>query len=129
MTVLIVDDSSVMRKVVGRTLLQAGLVMTEVLEAANGLDALALMRARGAECAALRLILTDVNMPGMDGFEFVERMRAEALMPLVPVVMVTTETSEPTVRRALAVGAAGYIRKPFTADQVKASVLKLVTTL
>jgi two-component system chemotaxis response regulator CheY len=118
-----------MRKVIGRTLLQAGLDMTEVLEAANGLDALALMRTRGTECPALRLILTDINMPGMDGFEFVERMRAEALMPQVPVVMITTETSEPTVRRALAVGAAGYIRKPFTADQVKASLLKLVTTL
>jgi two-component system chemotaxis response regulator CheY len=128
-TVLIVDDSSVMRKVIGRTLLQAGLEMTEVLEAENGLDALALVRARATESRTLRLILIDINMPVMSGFEFVERMREEGLMPEVPVVMITTEASEPQVRRAVTSGAAGYIRKPFTAAQLKSCVARLVTTL
>jgi two-component system, chemotaxis family, chemotaxis protein CheY len=128
-SVLIVDDSSVMRKVIGRTLLQTGLEITEMLEAENGLDALTLIRARGTEKPALCLILIDVNMPVMNGFEFVEQMRAESLMPKVPVVMITTEASEAQVRRAVAAGAAGYIRKPFTADQLKCCVARLVTTL
>ena len=126
MTVLIVDDSTVMRKVVERTLRQAGLDLDEVLDAANGQDALAVLRARNEGAAPLKLILSDINMPVMDGFEFVEAMRAEHLMQGVPVIMITTEGSEPHVRRALAAGAAGYIRKPFTAEQVKVSVLGLL---
>jgi two-component system chemotaxis response regulator CheY len=129
MTVLIVDDSAVMRKVIGRTLSQAGLETTEVLEAGNGLEALMLLRARTADHPTVELILSDINMAVMGGFEFVERLRAESLMGNVPVVMISSEASESQVRRALATGASGYIRKPFTADQIKATVTRLVTTL
>ena len=126
MTVMIVDDSSVMRMVVERTLRQTGLEITEILAAGDGLDALALLRAREPGAPPLRLILSDINMRGMNGFEFVETMRAERLMEHVPVVMITTESNEPNVRRALAAGAAGYIRKPFTAEQLKAAVSRLL---
>ena len=126
MTVLIVDDSSVMRKVVERTLRQAGLDLSEVLVASNGLEALELLRSRSADSARLELILSDINMPTMDGFQFVEQMRAEHLMQNVPVVMITTEGTELHVRRALVAGAAAYIRKPFTAEQVKACLLPLI---
>jgi two-component system chemotaxis response regulator CheY len=129
MTVLIVDDSSVMRKVIGRTLSQAGLEMKEVLEAANGLDALTLLRARTPDHAPVQLILSDINMPVMDGFEFMGQLRADALSGVGPVVVISTEAGEAHVRRALAAGAAGYIRKPFTAEQIKATVTRLVTTL
>ncbi len=128
MTVLIVDDSAVMRKVVERTLMQTGLPLTEVLEAGSGVDALTLLRARAADGGTVQLILVDINMPVMNGLELAEQMHAEELMRDVPMVMITTQSGESHVRRALAAGASGYIRKPFTADQIKDTVTRLVTT-
>jgi two-component system chemotaxis response regulator CheY len=124
-TVMIVDDSSVMRKIVERTLRQAGLEIDEVLAMSNGLEALNMLRSLGPECTRPSLIISDVTMPVMDGFAFVEQMRSEGLMQDVPVVMVTTEGTESQIRRALAAGASAYIRKPFTAEQLRASVVRL----
>lgn len=118
---LIVDDSAVMRKIVERALRQAGLPLGEVLEAANGADALEALQHQ-----TVGLILSDINMPGMDGLEFLRQLRARNLAPGAPVVMITTESSEEHVRQALAGGAQGYIRKPFTAEQVKDRVLPLL---
>ncbi|HTV04982.1 MAG TPA: response regulator [Acidobacteriaceae bacterium] len=120
---LIVDDSSVMRKIVERALRQSGLAITEVFEASNGLEALDVLRR-----ARVDLILSDINMPNMDGLEFLRQMRAQELAPDVPVVMITTEGSEDHVREAIVAGAQGYIRKPFTAEQVKERVLPLIET-
>ena len=72
------------------------------------------------------LILSDINMPSMDGLEFLRQIRAQNLAPGVPVVMITTESSEEHVKQAIQAGAQGYIRKPFTAEQVKERVLPLV---
>ena len=76
--------------------------------------------------APIGLILSDINMPVMDGLQFLETRRHENLAPGVPVVMITTEGNEPFVLRAIAAGAQGYICKPFTADQVKIRVLPLL---
>ena len=76
--------------------------------------------------AAFDLIFSDINMPIMDGLEFIEQRKQEGLAPGVPVVMITTEGSTPMVMRALAAGARGYICKPFTTDQVKACVMPLL---
>jgi two-component system chemotaxis response regulator CheY len=75
---------------------------------------------------AFDLIFSDINMPVMDGLEFIEKRKQEGLAPNVPVVMITTEGSTPMVMRALAAGAKGYICKPFTTDQVKACVMPLL---
>jgi two-component system chemotaxis response regulator CheY len=123
---LIIDDSSVMRKVVERALRQAGLDLTEVLEAGNGEEGLQALRKDGASSGSLALILSDVNMPVMDGLQFLESRREEKLAMGVPVVMITTEGSEQAVLRAISAGAQGYICKPFTAEQVKARVLPLI---
>lgn len=123
---LIIDDSAVMRKVVERALHQAGLDITEVLQASNGEEALQALRDDGANANPLALILSDINMPVMDGLQFLEQRRKENLAQGVPVVMITTEGSEPFVLRAIAAGAQGYICKPFTAEQVKARVLPLL---
>ena len=72
------------------------------------------------------LILTDINMPIMDGLAFVEQMRVEQLAEGVPVVMITTEGAEQQVLRAIAAGARGYICKPFTPEQVKDRILPLL---
>ena len=123
MRALIVDDSSVMRKVVERAIRQAGIELSEVLQAANGQEALAALR---LDPGPLGLILSDINMPVMNGLEFLEQRAAEKLAPGVPIVMITTEGSEPVVLRAIAAGARGYICKPFTPDQVKARVIPLL---
>jgi two-component system chemotaxis response regulator CheY len=118
---LIVDDSSVMRKIVERCLRRAGLDALVVLEAGGGVEALEMLRT-----AKVDLILTDINMPAMDGLELVRQIRAHDLARGVPVVMITTESSEEHVKQAIHAGARGYIRKPFTAEQVKERVLPLL---
>ncbi len=118
---LIVDDSSVMRKIVERALRQAGLELLEVHEAGSGVEGLEVLKAQPVD-----LILSDINMPTMDGLEFVRQIRTQNLAEGVPVVMITTESSEEHVRQAIQAGARGYIRKPFTAEQVKERVLPLV---
>jgi two-component system, chemotaxis family, chemotaxis protein CheY len=118
---LIVDDSSVMRKIVERSLRQAGLDPLVVHEAGSGLEGLEVLKAANVD-----LILTDINMPTMDGLEFVRQIKAQNLAAGVPVVMITTESSEEHVRQAILAGARGYIRKPFTAEQVKERVLPLL---
>jgi two-component system, chemotaxis family, chemotaxis protein CheY len=121
---LIVDDSSVMRKIVERSLRQAGLESLVVFEAGSGVEGLEILKSREVD-----LILSDINMPSMDGLEFVRQLRSQQLAPEVPVVMITTESSEEHVRQAIEAGAKGYIRKPFTADQVKQRVLPLLSTV
>lgn len=126
MRALIIDDSAVMRKVVERALRQSGLDFTEVLQASNGEEALNILREDTASPVKLALIVSDINMPVMDGLQFLEARRDQQLAVGVPVVMITTEGSEPFVLRAIAAGAKGYICKPFTPEQVKARVVPLV---
>ena len=127
MRALIVDDSAVMRKVIERSLRQAGIDLIEVLQAGNGEEALAALRADAAH--RLDLILSDINMPVMDGIQFLQQRQAEDLAKDVPVVMITTEGSRSLVLGAIAAGAKGYICKPFTADQIKERVLPLLRVL
>ena len=122
MRALIVDDSPVMRKVVERALRHAGLELSEVLQAGNGTEALEVLR----NSAPPDLIISDINMPGIDGLQFLEQRRDEGLAPGVPVFMITTESSAPLVLRAIAAGARGYICKPFTPDQIRARIVPLL---
>jgi two-component system chemotaxis response regulator CheY len=118
---LIVDDSSVMRKIVERSLRQAGVNLSEVREAGNGAEALGALKESGVD-----LILCDINMPVMDGIEFLRQLQGQEHANGVPVVMITTEGSESQVVQALSIGARGYIRKPFTPEQVKEHVIPLL---
>ncbi|MFZ1007057.1 MAG: response regulator [Candidatus Sulfotelmatobacter sp.] len=118
---LIVDDSSVMRKIVERSLRQAGLDLSKVFEAGNGAEALTVLQG-----AKVDLILCDINMPVMDGLEFVKQLSGVENAKGTPVVMITTEGSEAHVVQALSAGARGYIRKPFTPEQVKEQVIPVL---
>jgi len=118
---LIVDDSSVMRKIIERSLRQAGVEIEKVVEASNGAEGLAALREN-----VVGIILCDINMPVMDGLEFVRQAATVENAKGVPIVMITTEGSESHVVQALQAGARGYIRKPFTPDQVKEHVLPLL---
>jgi two-component system, chemotaxis family, chemotaxis protein CheY len=118
---LIVDDSSVMRKIVERSLRQAGIDLSEVFQAANGAEALSTLKENPVD-----LILCDINMPVMDGIEFIKQLASIESAKNVPVVMITTEGSESHVVQALSSGARGYIRKPFTPEQVKEHVVPVL---
>ncbi|MFY9688607.1 MAG: response regulator [Candidatus Acidiferrales bacterium] len=119
---LIVDDSSVMRKIVERSLNQAGIKLSEVFEAGNGAEALAVLQDNKVD-----LVLCDINMPVMDGLEFIKQLPSVENAKGVPVVMITTEGSESHVVQALSSGARGYIRKPFTLEQIRERVLPILT--
>lgn len=120
---LIVDDSSVMRKIIERTLRQAGLELETVYEASSGSEALELLQNH-----QVHLILSDINMPSMDGLEFLNQLRSRNLAAGTPIVMITTESSAEHVKKAILAGARGYIRKPFTVEQMKEHVVPLVST-
>ena len=112
--VLVVDDSAAIRKILQRVLRQTGMAIRTIYEAGDGQEALEVLRAHSVD-----LVLTDINMPKMDGLQFLASMKAAEAWRSIPVVMITTEGGEMKVGEAVKLGAAGYVRKPFTADQIK----------
>ncbi len=111
--VLIIDDSSTMRKIVTRSLRQAGLDFDTILEAGDGQEALQLLAKENVD-----IILSDINMPNMDGIEFLRQKSANAAIKGIPVVMITTEAGADILAEAKSLGAKGSIKKPFTPEQV-----------
>ncbi|HJT89805.1 MAG TPA: response regulator, partial [Bryobacteraceae bacterium] len=120
--VLIVDDSSSIRRIVQRILQQTGLPFATVFEAADGQQALELL---GRE-REIRLILSDINMPNMDGIALLRTIRESAEWRDVPVILITTEGTQNRVKEAAALGATSYIHKPFNADDLKYKLLGLL---
>ena len=112
--VLVVDDSAAIRKILQRVLRQTGMIIGEIHEAGDGQDALECSRQR-----TMGLVLSDINMPKMDGLQLLAAMKNTPQWRDIPVVMITTEGGETKVGEAVKLGAAGYVRKPFTADQIK----------
>ena len=112
--ILVVDDSAAIRKILQRVLRQTGMAIRAIHEAGDGQEALAVLAEHPVD-----LILTDINMPKMDGLQLLASLKASAQWRNVPVVMITTEGGETKVAEAVKLGAAGYVRKPFTADQIK----------
>ena len=112
--VLIVDDSAAIRKILQRVLRQADVPIGSVFEAGDGIEALATLRKE-----KIGLVLSDINMPNMDGLEFLTKVKAEGTWNDLPIIMVSTEGSQNKVLEAVERGAAGYVRKPFTAEQIK----------
>jgi len=118
--VLIVDDSAAIRKILQRMLKQAGLDIGKVLEAGDGMEALEKLSGQ-----SVGLILSDINMPNMDGIQLLSILKSSAEFKHVPVIMITTEGGEGKVMEAVQLGASGYVRKPFTSDQIKEKLFGL----
>ena len=112
--VLIVDDSPVMRAFVGRVLQLSGMPIKRRLEASNGREALDLLRNEHVD-----LILTDINMPGMDGEQFVRCLEQDQALRSIPVVVISTDGTENRVHRMLSLGARGYVTKPFLPETLR----------
>jgi two-component system chemotaxis response regulator CheY len=109
--VLIVDDSSTMRKIISRSLRQAGLAVDDIYEAGDGIEGLSVLGSKSVD-----LVLSDINMPNMDGLEFIRQVRGNGNN--VPIVMITTEGGEDIINEAISSGASSSIKKPFTPDQL-----------
>ena len=116
--VLIVDDSAAIRKILTRVLTQTDLPFGDIREAGDGLEALQVLKSFPAS-----LILSDINMPNMDGLQFLTSVRADSQWKQVPVIMISTEGNQAKVLEAAQQGANGYVRKPFTPEQIKEKVL------
>jgi two-component system chemotaxis response regulator CheY len=117
-TILIVDDSVVVRQVVSLTLRNAGF---STIDAVNGVDALKKLQSNRVE-----LIVTDLNMPEMDGISFIREVRARDDIKHLPIVMLTTVSQEEKKQEGREAGATGWVYKPFNAGQLLAAVRKCV---
>jgi two-component system chemotaxis response regulator CheY len=117
-SVLIVDDSASVRQVVGMTLRGAGYT---VLEASDGRDALGKLGD-----SRVNLIISDVNMPGMDGISFLKEMKSRPANKFTPVIMLTTESGDSRKQAGKEAGARAWIVKPFQPAQLLEAVSKLV---
>lgn len=114
--VLSVDDSGVMRRIIGRTVDVLGYGF---LEASNGVEGLGVLAKHHADIA---LIILDVNMPEMDGFEFLARVKASPQFQAIPVMMLTTESERGKIIQAIQAGAVNYICKPFTPEDLTVKI-------
>lgn len=110
---LLVDDSSTMRKIVGRSLRQAGIEFDNIFEAADGLEALEVL-----EKEQVDIVLSDINMPNMDGISFLREKAGRDAIKDIPVLMISTETGDDIIGEAKSLGAIGALKKPFNADTV-----------
>lgn len=119
--VLIVDDSAAIRKILHRVLVQADVPLGRVVEAGDGVEALEALKSN-----KVALILSDINMPNMDGLQFLSAVKAKPDVKDVPVIMVTTEGGSSKVMEAVKLGAVGYVRKPFTAEQIKEKLIGII---
>jgi two-component system chemotaxis response regulator CheY len=121
LNIMIVDDSPVMRTFIRKVVSLTGLDLKEVFEAGDGQDALNLLR----ECWT-DLVLTDINMPRMNGEEFVRLKEEDELLRDIPVIVVSTDSTQSRIQRMLSLGAKGYISKPFLPEVLRDEVKKVM---
>ncbi len=117
-TIMTVDDSTSVRQMVSFTLKEAGY---DVVEASDGKDALSKIANTG-----LNMVVTDLNMPNMDGIELIKNIRSNAKFKFIPIIMLTTESQDSKKLEGKAAGATGWIVKPFKPDQLLAVIKKVM---
>ncbi|NTU47505.1 MAG: response regulator [Syntrophobacteraceae bacterium] len=119
--ILIVDDSRSMRRVIRKVLDLSGFQIGECLEAGNGQEALDVL-----ENHWIDLVLSDIHMPVMDGLGFIRAVRSSNSWTDLPVVFITTESNEDRLREVMALGAKGYIRKPFQPEEIRSLLCQVI---
>jgi len=119
--ILIVDDSFPMRVVIKKTIRASGFKAGDILEASSGVEALKMLREQWFD-----LVLTDYNMPEMNGMELIEAMKSEELLSTVPVVVISTEGSQQKIAEFMEKGAADFIQKPFTPEVIKQKLNRIM---
>jgi two-component system chemotaxis response regulator CheY len=119
--ILIVDDSPAMRRVVRRVVEIAGVDVGKYLEAGNGIEALALLRSDWVD-----LVMTDINMPDMDGEQLLVEVRNDPILATIPVLVVSTDRSETRAKKMMSLGADGYVSKPFLPTTLSQEMYRLL---
>ncbi len=119
--ILLVDDSRTVRAMLTKTLQLAQIPINELHEAGNGEEGLAVL-----EDQWIDLVFVDINMPVMGGIEMIEKMREDDMLKTTPVIVCSTEGSEPRIEQLKAMGIHAYFRKPFKPEEVREAVSKLV---
>jgi two-component system chemotaxis response regulator CheY len=119
--VLVVDDSSSIRAIIKKIIKVSGFDVAEFLDACDGREALSIMAANQVD-----LVLTDINMPNMNGLDLIARIKENERLASVPVVVVSTEGSEKKMAEAMALGAVGYVKKPFVPEEIKQTLNKIL---
>jgi two-component system chemotaxis response regulator CheY len=115
--VLIVDDSPAMRSFVRRIITLSGFELSTCLEASNGQEALDVLDREWVDA-----ILTDINMPGVDGEEFLRRLSGNEVLRSIPVIVISTDATRKRIDRLMSLGARGYITKPFLPEVLRAEL-------
>ncbi|HLK19421.1 MAG TPA: response regulator [Bryobacteraceae bacterium] len=113
-SVMIVDDSAVMRGFIRRVLTLSGFAVGECLEASNGEEALARLEGQSVD-----VILTDINMPKMNGEELLRRLETDARLRSVPTLVISTDATKARILKMLSLGAQGYMTKPFSPEALR----------
>lgn len=122
LNVLIVDDSVAIRMILQRALRSTGLPLERVFEAGDGCAALEVLKKE-----TVNVVLSDINMPNMDGLELLAALSENDQWKQIPVVMISTESSQTKVMEAVRLGAKGFIRKPFVPDDIGAKLAAFVS--
>ena len=121
MKILVVDDDKTTRKILGIYLKAKGY---SVVYAENGLEA---MEKLGVE--SVNLVMTDLNMPYMDGLELIKNLKADETLRELPILMVTTEADDEEKKKAMEAGADGYLIKPVSADMVTSNIKDILASI
>ena len=118
---MIVDDSPAMRAFILRVISLSGLEIGQCMQASNGREALDLLRKNWID-----IVLTDINMPVMNGEEFLRCMANDEMLRTIPVLVISTDGSEHRVEQMMALGAKGYVKKPFTPELLRSNMEQLL---
>jgi two-component system chemotaxis response regulator CheY len=121
LNILIVDDSPMMRTFIRKVVNLTGLEIGEYCEAADGEEALKLLQLHWMD-----LVLTDINMPRMNGEQLIRRLENDEVLRSIPVIVVSTDSSQNRVQQMLALGARGYVSKPFLPEDLRVEVEKVL---
>lgn len=119
--IMIVDDSGSMRAVIKKIAIISGFKMDRCYEASNGREALAILKDNWVD-----VILSDINMPEVNGLELLRAMQADDLYKEIPVIIITTEGSEERMQEALNHGAKGFIKKPFQPEELRSMLYEVL---
>jgi two-component system chemotaxis response regulator CheY len=119
--IMVVDDSSPMREVIIKTVKAAGHASDVFFQAVNGKEALEMLQDEWVD-----LLITDYNMPDMDGLMLISEMKKDDVLSSVPVLIITTEKRDELVAEFMSKGAAGYLKKPFTPEDVREKIISIL---
>ena len=119
--VLITDDSPAMRAFVRRVIELSGFELSHCFEAGDGEEALSVLRREWVDA-----ILTDINMPGVDGEELLRRLAADEMLRSVPTIVISTDATENRISRLMSLGARGYVTKPFRPETLRSELERIL---